>query len=148
MTPTYDGMFLGTGREIELFLLCALGGILLGAVYDTLRAFRISIRHSKAVVFLQDFLFVFLWWLYCFSFCIEFLEGQLRLFVAVGTGLGFLAYRLTLGKVISDLYAKILGFFVKIFEKIADLCKTKFKKLAETGIVQKILSKFEKSTCK
>ena len=148
MTPTYDGMFLGTAREIELFLLCVLGGILLGAVYDTIRAFRISIKHSKTAVFMQDFLFIFLAWLYCFSFCIEFLEGQLRFFVAVGAGLGFLAYRLSLGKVISDLYAKILSFLVGIFQKTAKRCKIGLEKLGKMEFVKKFLSKFEKSTCK
>lgn len=148
MTPTYDGMFLGTAQELKLFWLCCLGGVLLGAVYDTLRAFRISIKHSKTAVFLQDFLFVFLAWLYCFSFCIEFLEGQLRFFVAFGTGLGFVAYRLSLGKAISDLYAKILSFLVKIFQKTAKAFKIGLEKLGKMQFVEKFFLKIKKSTCK
>ncbi len=144
MTPTYDGMFLGTAQEIKLFLLAAFGGVMLGAVYDTLRAFRLSVKHSKTAVFFQDVLFVLLAWLYCFSFCIELLDGQIRLFVAVGALAGFWAHRLTLGKLISNIYAKILQLLIKAARKIGNLLKKPWQKLCGTPFFEKIFKKIEK----
>lgn len=125
----YQGMFLGTAREITLLLYAALTGALLGAVYDILRALRISIRHSTLAVAAEDFVFCILFGAVYYSFCVQFTEGALRMFLLVGMIAGLGLYLVSLGRIICGVLGKAFGmaarlctYMVKIIKKFIKFC--------------------------
>ncbi len=125
----YQGMFLGTGREIALLGFAALTGAVLGTAYDLLRALRMSIRHHPAAVAAEDFLFCLLFGTVYYAFCVQFTEGALRMFLLVGMLAGFCIYLVSLGRIICGVLgkamqtaARLCAFVVKIIKKISEIC--------------------------
>lgn len=120
---------MGTAREIALLGYAALAGALLGAVYDILRALRISIRHCTLAVAAEDFLFCMLFGAVYYSFCVQFTEGALRMFLLVGMIAGFSIYLVSLGRIICgalgkafETAARLCTFMVKIIKKFLKFC--------------------------
>ena len=86
---SYDGMFLGTERELTLLMFAFLTGMVLGSVFDLFRALRLSIRHPGWAVAAEDIAFCLIFGLTFFSFGVELTEGQPRLFVLAGMAADF-----------------------------------------------------------
>ncbi len=122
----------------------ALGGVL-GAVYDGFRIGRILKKKAWITVFLEDLLFAFIAALST-AFCFTLTNyGQVRLFLLVGEGLGFLLYYNTLGALVTmqaRLVARLLHrirrefscfghFFAKKLKKIMNIFKKPFIFLKE-----------------
>lgn len=130
----YSSMFFGTALELRLFLGAVLLGMLLGAVYDILRAVRLTFRHPGWAVFLEDFIFMLICGVMFYTFCTELCRGKMRFFVAAGAVGGFAAYLLTLGRAIVSFNAlivksakKFLTFIGKVLKKfLGDLCGVPF----------------------
>ena len=99
------------------FLWSAVLGGALGAVFDAFRILRILRRKNPwFLVFLEDLLFCFIAAVataYVFS---RIYYGQVRLFLLVGQGLGFLIYRLTLGSLIG-MSARALARFLRLLSR-------------------------------
>ncbi len=145
---SYDGMFLGTERELTLLMFAFLTGMVLGSVFDLFRALRLSIRHPGWAVAAEDIAFCLIFGLTFFSFCVELTEGQPRLFILAGMAAGFLVYLWSIGKIIcgflskaADICKKPVKALVKLLKKaVAVLCglpflrrgKKKFQKELET----------------
>ncbi|MCD7805105.1 MAG: spore cortex biosynthesis protein YabQ [Oscillospiraceae bacterium] len=133
------GSFTGVTNELKLFGLAIIVGAVLGAVYDILRALRITIPHKFWAVFAEDFLFVifsgFVW--FCFS--VELLEGELRLYVLVGMLAGFAVYLLTLGRIISGAFR----FLTNILRKCENYVLGKLKNALPA---KKFFGKIKKSS--
>ncbi len=112
------------------FLWSAALGLGLGGFYDLFRIGRI-LRGRQAVwmVFLQDLLFALaaaMATALCFTLSNY---GQVRLFLLIGEGLGFLIYYYTLGRLsgkIAALLRPILAYFGKAFKKIMNFLKKPF----------------------
>lgn len=115
--------FFGTSREVILFLGALLLGAVLGAVYDILRALRMTFRHSYLAVFAEDFVFALLFGLAFYSYCTELTRGQLRFFVIAGMALGFAAYILTVGRITSGIAGAIVKFVKSVFMRLGKLLK-------------------------
>ena len=121
----YAAHFFGTALELKLFLGAILLGMLLGAVFDILRALRMSIKHCQAAVFVEDLVFVLFFGISFYSYCTELCRGSLRFFVFVGMAIGFFAYIATFGRIVSKMAAFLIGIFKralwqlgKVFKKI------------------------------
>lgn len=121
--------FFGTAYEMKLMGLSVLLGVVLGSVFDLFRALRLSVRHSDIVVFFEDALFFFIFGMSFYSFCTALCGGALRAFVLAGMAIGFLAYLLVPGRLVSRILAAALSTLVKIIKKaIALLCGVPFFK--------------------
>lgn len=134
----YQGMFLGTGREITLFLYAMLTGALLGSVYDILRALRISIRHHSAVVAAEDFLFCLLFGTVYYAFCVSFTEGALRLFLLAGMLIGFGVYLASLGRIICGILSRVFGTVTGFYMIVVKIIKKAIRYLCGLTVFQNL----------
>lgn len=138
----YATHFFGTALEWKLFFGALILGLVLGALYDVFRALRLSFKHPRAVVFVEDVLFVMIFGLSFYSYCTELCRGQIRFFILAAMLIGFAAYLLTLGRIVSKTVAKgvkicksVLISLGKVFKKLlAILCGVPFFKESDTKI--------------
>jgi spore cortex biosynthesis protein YabQ len=104
------------------FLQSILLGAVFGLLYDAFRITRIAVKTPRGVVFAEDVLFFMVCAILSFFFLMSTLDGQLRLFLFVGIGLGALLYSLTLGVVVMKVSQAIiqaikavLRFIIRLF---------------------------------
>lgn len=134
----YQGMFLGTGREITLFLYAMLTGALLGSAYDILRALRISVRHHSAVVAAEDFVFCVLFGTVYYGLCVSFTEGALRLFILAGMLVGFGVYLASLGRIVCGILSRVFGLVAGFYMIVVKIIKKFIKYLCGLTVFQKL----------
>lgn len=131
------------GQLNELFLSCGLG-FLLGVYYDVFRVARLVMRSSKRVIFFQDLFFFVSAAVLTFFFALSVMGGELRFYLFFGSGLGFAAYYLTIGRLVmlcAGAVAKAVlcawrWFWQMVFAPfrlLARLLRKPLKRLAQIG---------------
>ncbi|MBR6792249.1 MAG: spore cortex biosynthesis protein YabQ [Ruminococcus sp.] len=103
--------FFSVSEHLMLFFLSCLTGAFLGVLYDIFRILRIALPHSSIAVFLEDFLFCLIWSLSLMMLSSVCARGELRLFFAIGSLLGFILYMVTLGRLVIASAGKFISFF-------------------------------------
>lgn len=99
-----------------------LWGLELAVCYDVLLILRNVIKHKNIFVYMEDFFY----WMFCALFVFEHLyeigDGHIRWYMALGVGIGMLAYKLTVSgylvKGISFLVKKLFGILEKVLSVI------------------------------
>ncbi len=125
--------------EAMLFLTSCLLGAALGVVYDFFRAVRLLFPPGAALAFAEDGLFFAVVGVAEFIFFLNHTYGQLRGFLLIGQGLGFLIYYLTAGRAVYCLMRRltrllkgmvrwVCGRIIWIVNKI---CRGKIKKTVQ-----------------
>lgn len=125
--------------EAMLFLTSCLLGAALGVVYDFFRAVRLLFPPGAALAFAEDGLFFAVVGVAEFVFFLNHTYGQLRGFLLIGQGLGFLIYYLTAGRAVYCLMRRltrllkgmvrwVCGRIIWIVNKI---CRGKVKKTVQ-----------------
>ena len=110
-----------TINQLQLFIIFLVNGILIGVLFDIFRIIRKTFSHKDFVIYVQDTLFwVFTGIILIYSTFI-FNDGQFRIFMLVGTIIGFLIYLYTLSKSFIKINIKIISILKKITKKIIDL---------------------------
>lgn len=75
-----------------------LWGLELAVCYDALLILRNVLKHKNIFVYIEDFFY----WMFCALFVFEHLyeigDGHVRWYMALGVGIGMLAYKLTVSK--------------------------------------------------
>ncbi len=103
-----------------------LWGLELAVFYDAISIFRNVVRHKNFFVYLEDFFYWIACALFVFVHLYEIGDGYIRWYMALGVGIGMLAYKLTLSKwvvkgisyvlnKIKWLLKKIIGILLKPF---------------------------------
>ncbi|MBQ8894664.1 MAG: spore cortex biosynthesis protein YabQ [Clostridia bacterium] len=109
-------------QQAAAFLWSVVLGAVLGVLYDWFRVGRIIRKKGWLAVFLEDLLFA-LAAAFATAFCFTFTNyGQVRLFLLVGEGLGFLIYFHTAGAVVT----RFFRWFCRITEKFMNILKKPF----------------------
>lgn len=103
-------------KEIHLFGIGIIAGIILGSLFDAGRAWRRKIPHKKWEISLEDFLFWMFTGIFLFSILEKYNKGVLRFYVFLGTGLGVLFYVILLHRPIFFLFSHIFSFVRKIYD--------------------------------
>ena len=130
-----------------LFIIFTLEGVLIGIIFDFFRILRKSFKTKDFVTYIQDIFFwiivgiIFLYSMY--KFC----DGELRLFMIIGTILGISIYIVTISRIvikvtvfILEIIKKILIFPLKIiFRPIGIICINIRKNLRK--ILEKLVKK-------
>ncbi len=100
--------FLSVQEETTLFFLSAVMGGALELVWDGVRAFRIAVPHKKTAEAIEDALFLVVWagCVVCFTSVLA--KGDMRFFYIVGSILGFILTRLTIGNPVTRLLSRII----------------------------------------
>lgn len=143
----YAAQFLGTALELRLFFGGLILGAALGALYDVLRALRMTVRHTSLAVALEDFAFVFVTGISFYSYCTQLCRGQLRFFVFAAIAVGFTAYMLTLGRIVSKGVALSVNILKMPFKALAKMLKKSAEILFVVPFFQKNEVKFEENPC-
>lgn len=103
---------------VWIFLQACVYGAMSGALYDLFRFVRLLSPFGRRMLFWQDGLFCLCIAGWIFRFTLRLLSGQLRLFVLIGWGLGFLLWYCTAGELVFGILRRSVGFFRRIFRKI------------------------------
>lgn len=102
-------------HQTYVFLMCIGFGFLLGIFYHLVRFIRKTFFPFKRAVLIQDILYCVIstFAVFCFLLCCN--DGEIRLFVFGGFGVGLLVYYLTFGLFVSRFLDRISFSFKKIF---------------------------------
>ncbi len=120
-------------KQADMFLWFVGFGIVLGVIYDLLRAFRREIKHSTAAVMLEDVVFCGIACSGCYGIFFWKNNGGLRAFGFIGIFLGVLLYELTVGP-------WVLLFFRGCFRVILFPAKWLFRKCKKWKLGRKPLT--------
>ena len=96
-------------------------GVLAGGLYELFRFLRCALRCTlprrstavwmgKCLLFAADMLYFILLSVFAVLFLFAFNRGQLRLSMLIAMSVGFWLYYVSIGRILSSLYEKILGF--------------------------------------
>lgn len=122
-------MELTFAQQSVAFLYSLLLGVGFGIFYAPFKMFRLAFCSKKSSVIAVDIFFMLCVSIVIYYFSLVFIMGYVRIYVFVGSLIGFLAYRLTLGALFSKIYVPIITFVKKITNKIVLKLKNFTKKL-------------------
>ncbi len=108
---------IGLKSQLVSFAAAIAMGMMLSCVFDILRAFRKVLKHSAAVVFVQDLLFFALAAFSTFLLLVARCNGEVRAYMLFGVAVGFFLYRFTVSRFF------LFGLTVKFFSLIAAGCR-------------------------
>lgn len=108
-------------QETAVFLFSILHGAVLTILYDILRALRRSVRHSLAVLSLEDFFYWMLAGLLTFGLAFQEMDGVIRGYAAAGMLLGFLLYHFTLSSGFVTVLSTLFRGIARMLRRIAAL---------------------------
>jgi len=101
-------MILPMWGQAWLFLSTVLLGAAVGVLYDIFRVLRRVVRHSVAVVQIEDIIFWVTATVFVFYFMLVQNYGEIRPFSLIGITCGAIIYFLTLSKVILFFLSKVI----------------------------------------
>lgn len=112
-------------KEIQLFLIGVIAGIILAAVFDAGRAMRAKIPQGGFLTSIEDFSFWMFTGFFLFSILEKYNKGVLRFYVFFGVGIGVLFYCIVLHR---PLYFCFTAFFFFI-GSLLSIVKIFFRKM-------------------
>ena len=143
----YATRFFGIALEMQLFLGGVVLGMLLGAVYDVFRALRLSIKHPEWVVFFEDAVYILIFGTAYYSYCTELCRGQIRFFVLVAMLIGFAAYIMTLGRLVSKIVAEVVKIAKNLLLTLGKMLKKALGILCGVTYFQDMQKKINENPC-
>ncbi len=143
----YAEHFFGVSLELRLLLGAIVLGAFLGALYDILRALRLSVRHGGAAVFFEDVGFTVVFFGAFYIFCTSLCRGELRFFVLAGMTAGFLIYLVTLGRIVVKLVGAAVEYVKKLFTILGRMLKKFAGILLGTPYFRKKDKNFRENPC-
>lgn len=120
-------MELTFAQQSTAFLWSIILGIALGVVYGVFRFIRTALDFRKAATVISDIIYMLTVFSAIFFFSIAYLMGYIRVYVFIGAVVGFLAYRVSIGQLISKIYSPVILFLRKFSKNI----HLKIKKIAK-----------------
>ncbi len=130
-------MTFSTSQQSLSILYAFILGLFSGLLYDVLKIIRLSFKRRKCLTFALDVLFMVIFAFSTVIFSMGYARGNSRYYILLGEIAGFLLFKLTLGRVILKLWAKILPLISKIIKIVTGFGAKTFKKLLQR--VNKIL---------
>lgn len=112
--------FFSVSQQTASFLLSVLLGAALGVVYDCFRVARILLPPlaKPKPTFWEDILFWLIYGFCVFCFAAATARGQVRIFMLLGSILGFTLYILTIGNLITGVIRSIVTAVYKVLHKV------------------------------
>lgn len=130
---------IATSTQTLIFFRSIFLGALLGIFYDLFRLLRLVFPAPGWVVAAEDLLFFLLSAIWSFGFIMSVNYGQVRAFILMGEGLGFLLYYLTVGTLVVKSAKSIVSAVKKLlftlwkysFGPVFSLVYTRIKKIGK-----------------
>ena len=111
--------------EFQILSVFIISGIMLGILYEPLRAVRYLIPHNKIALNTEDFIYLGLWGVILFAVSLKITGGLFSIAYLPFTALGAIAYMLTVGR----LTGVIMKYITKVVKHIIFLILKPFKNL-------------------
>jgi spore cortex biosynthesis protein YabQ len=134
--------FFTVDTQLEVFLISCGVGVVLGAIYDVLRVFRIVVPHPDLLTAIEDILYLTCYGIFLTCFAFSLMRGQIRFFFIVGNALGFALWFCTVGSILNRVAYRLKKYVLVFcswiaypFRKFWALCitfKKKYKKSSKT----------------
>lgn len=111
------------------FLYSLLPGVLIGVIYGLFKLLRTVFNFSNVMTFAADVAFMIISAVLIYLYILAFLSGYVRLYLLPGILAGFLAYRLTLGKLLCKVYRPFFMLLKRLFSAVSKKIKIFAKKV-------------------
>lgn len=125
MTDYLYGLSLAT--QTKNFLLSLGFGFIMGIFYDLFRIVRISISKSKIATVISDILYCIFLGFSLMLFCLTVNEGEIRLYLLLGSLAGFFVYYFSLGVIIFSFSEKLIALIKKIISSVFNVISYPFR---------------------
>ena len=126
-------MWFSLADQTVYFLASIVLGAALAAIYDLVRAGRMFFRAGRLHILISDVLFFALCGVLTALFALPFNKGSVRAFILIGEGIGFLAFRMTVGSIFGKFYAFLTRVLRQFIRKICEFLKNFFDLLLHAG---------------
>ncbi len=128
--------FFTSGQQMWLFVISCLFGIPIGIVFDIFRVFRMTVKHGKIAVMIEDILFFAIYGVFIMCFTITAARSEFRFYYCFGNLLGFILYFVTLGSFVTTIIRKIIDWIKRVLgkpvKKFVLICEKKLMKFVRT----------------
>lgn len=106
--------FFPVNEELALFGISVAAGAVIGAAYDILRAFRLTVPHGIWLTAVEDTAFLSCYAVFLTAFASAEALGELRAYYIIGNAVGAALYYFTIGRVVMRIFLKISGGTAKL----------------------------------
>ena len=103
-------------NQAYLFLVFSLTGIAIGLLFDFFRILRRTIKTANFITYIEDVLFWILTGLLILYNIWYFNNGEIRIYMFLGTIMGILIYMSTLSNILIKIFSKSLQTIIKVLE--------------------------------
>ncbi|MBQ5399507.1 MAG: spore cortex biosynthesis protein YabQ [Ruminococcus sp.] len=104
------------------FVCSVIFGLVLGALYEPFRLVHKLGLKGNISYFICDVLYMVVFGVATYLFCLVFIEGRVRFFVILGEALGFFVYYFSVKRIIDVVIDPIIVIFKKISKKLLKKC--------------------------
>lgn len=115
---TIPETYFTVSEELRLFGLSCLLGAVIGVAYDVLRVLRLMLPHNSFLVAAEDIGFLGLCAVALTAFSNAAARGEMRLYFAVGSVLGFTLYFFTVGRAVNATLRKLFSLLGAVLKLI------------------------------
>ena len=109
------------------FMYSVLPGVIIGVIYGFFKLLRTVFNFSVVMTFAADVVFMLVSAVLVYLYILAFLSGYVRVYLLPGILAGFLAYRLTVGKLLCRVYRPVFAFL----KRVLSAASKKFKLFAK-----------------
>ncbi len=127
-------MTFSVSEQMLTLLYAVILGVLLGFLYDNIKAVRIVLNPSNVPLLIIDLIFMIICAFCTGLFSMAFSLGDTRYFTVFGEIVGFSLIHFTLGRVCIRLFEKVYGFVYKKVKKILGFIGKFAKKLLKVTL--------------
>ena len=110
--------FFSVHEELILFGMSCIAGVVIGVLYDVLRALRVIFPHGTLLTALEDVLFLIGYAVFLPSFASAASRGELRFYYVIGNAAGFMLYYFTVGSIVIRIFKKLFKGVGKVLGRI------------------------------
>lgn len=132
-------MIVSVNDQVITFAIAIAIGMSLGVLYDIIRIFRRTIKHSNIIINIEDFMYWVMFGIVVFLVLYSKNYGQIRFFCIIGIALGILIYFLLLSHYIIVVSVKVIDIIKKILLLFFRIIFTPIKILVKIIITPFIL---------
>lgn len=98
-------------------------GLILGLVYQPFHLMHLHGLNTSAAYFVTDVIYMLIFGVMSYLFCLVYIEGRVRFFVIIGEAIGFFVYYYTLRRVLDVIFKPIVIILKKIYSKLLKNCR-------------------------
>ena len=135
--------------QITIFLFAMLLGAFLSLFFDGFRIMNAVLKVNLKRIFFEDVIYFVLSAIITFTYILVMNSGEIRVYIVLGEAIGWLIYRVTVGKFVYKLILTVVKFLSKWLSKlkrffISKIPRDKMRKL--TNKFKTMKSKFIKNS--